>query len=849
MTRLLVLAVCLAACGVGIAPADAQQKEVWKEMDVPAAPTLTPEQAMKAFKIAPGFRIEMVAAEPLVEDPVAMDWDAAGRLYVVEMRGYMPDDRGKGEDARVGQIVRLEDTDGDGRMDKSVVFLDKLQMPRAVAVLGDGAVLVGEPPNLWYCKDTDGDGKCDEKRAIYTSYGRQGPVEHTDNGLLQALDNWIYNAKSDKRFRIRGGKLVVDKTRFRGQWGIAQDNYGRLYYNSNSDYLRVDLIPSEYLDRNPHFSSNVGQNHGVVRDQATWSIRVNPGINRGYQPHMLRKDGRLARTTAISGQAIYRGDQFGDDYIGDAFIPEPAGNLVAHFDIVEKDGKLTGTQTTTPDAKWEKRAFLASTDERFRPVSAYNGPDGAVYIVDLYRGILQHKVYVTDFLRKQILERGLDEPVGMGRIYRIVKDDRPIDRTTPDLAKLPSDKLAAYLADANGWTRDMAQRVLVERNDEASLVPIRKLVMDSANPLGQIHGIWTLAGMKAIAPTDALALMKDAEPRVSIAALHAATPVAIHRHANNSEWGKFTAIDGPVFAAAGGDPNYALTSHAVASVGRFAATVDARDTRVADALLERVGANLKSSAVRDVFLNAVHGREFAIASSEHGRNNVDLLRSIGRMVMSRGDASEIETLIKLADDSSKIGAIAILEGMTSWTKKPKPRRLAKRPEALAMLVNYDDQKLSSLAAALDEKWLVYGVGDDAPAKLTPAEQKLFNVGKQHYTLICAACHQPHGKGQAGLAPPLVDSEWVTGDPKIATKIVLHGMMGPVKVNKQEWNLVMPGHIFNPMFTDDVTAGVLTYIRREWGHDADPVSPDLVKTIRAATKGRVEPWTVKELMAK
>ena len=201
-------------------------------IEVPPAPVLSPSEELATFRTAPGFRIELVASEPLVVDPVAIDWDDEGRLYAVEMRGFMPDIDGNGEDRPVGRIVVLEDEDGDGRMDRSDVYLDRLVLPRAIAVLPEG-VLIGSPPDLWLCRTTNGNGNraCDERTRLgdYATTGAN--PEHQENGLLVGLDGWIYNAKSARRFRLnQGGRaLETGETVFRGQWGIDQDDAGRLF--------------------------------------------------------------------------------------------------------------------------------------------------------------------------------------------------------------------------------------------------------------------------------------------------------------------------------------------------------------------------------------------------------------------------------------------------------------------------------------------------------------------------------------------------------------------------------------------------------------------------------------------
>jgi hypothetical protein len=269
------------------------QPAVDATLAIPAAPVLTPEAERATFKVAPGFRVELVAQDPLVGDPVTMQFGPDGRLWVVEMHGFMPNVEGTGEREPVGDVAVLEDTDGDGRFDKRTVFLDKLILPRALALVGDG-VLVAEPAHLWFCRDTDGDGVCDQKTEVAADYGNTNNPEHNANGLMWALDNWIYSANFTARYRYDGGgKFTRDLTITRGQWGISQDDIGRIYYNSNSDPLRIDYVPSAYLARNPRFAAagtNVRLAPGNLR---VWPGRVTPGINRGYKT--LDREGRHVR--------------------------------------------------------------------------------------------------------------------------------------------------------------------------------------------------------------------------------------------------------------------------------------------------------------------------------------------------------------------------------------------------------------------------------------------------------------------------------------------------------------------------------------------------------------------------
>ncbi len=260
---------------------------------IPPSPALTAEEEMKTFQVAPGFRVELVASEPLVGDPVAMAFAPDGRLWVVEMRGYMPDLDGTGEDQPAGRVVVLTDTDGDGRMDKSEVFLDGLVMPRAIT-LARGGALIGAPPVLWFCRDTDGDGRADEKIEIATDYGVQvdparpalANPERAPNSLLWALDGWIYSGAYTAKFRWRDGAWERGVTSFRGQWGLSQDDWGHLFHNSNSDHLRADIVPAHYLGRNPHFFRPAGANVKVAAKQAVWAHPSKPR----HQPRLPARD-------------------------------------------------------------------------------------------------------------------------------------------------------------------------------------------------------------------------------------------------------------------------------------------------------------------------------------------------------------------------------------------------------------------------------------------------------------------------------------------------------------------------------------------------------------------------------
>jgi len=480
---------------------------------MPPAPVVPLDQAAATFALPPGLHIELAVGEPLVNEPVAIAFDPDGRLWVAEMNGYMPNITGEGEAQPTGTIAVLEDTDGDGRFDKRTVFLDQLVLPRALAFAA-GGLLVAEPPKLWFCTDKDGDLRCDDKVAV-GNYGSRANVEHTANGLLYGLDNCYWSANHGVRYRRNGDQWIEEKTVSRGQWGITQDDVGRLFYNNNSDFLRGDLVPGIHLSRDGKPTALIGSQ--LCSQQTVWPSRPNTGVNRGYQAGTLRPDGTLSRCTAACGPGIYRGDLLPAEFRGNAFVCEPSANLVRRFTLKEAAGRL---QAENPYPKGE---FLTSTDERFRPVGAVTGPDGALYIVDLYHGILQHRIYLTTYLKRQIGMRGLDKPErGMGRIWRVAPTGaaRP---AKPALGKADTATLIAALSHDNGWWRDTAQRLLIERKDAATTPALRLLAANAtAKPLARLHALYALSGLGGLDQPTVLSALGDGDARVRATAVRLA---------------------------------------------------------------------------------------------------------------------------------------------------------------------------------------------------------------------------------------------------------------------------------------------------------------------------------------
>ena len=322
------------------------------------SPALSPEAEAKTFFLPPGYHAELVASEPMVEDPILIDWDANGRLWVIEMIGYMQDLPATNERAPVGRISVLEDTNRDGKMDKKTVFLDGLVLPRALKVLDKG-VLVGEPPHLWLAQDTNGDLKADKKELVCDCYGTElGNVEHNENSLLWAMDNWMHTSEGDTYFRYKDGKMETRKTLSRGQWGASQDDFGRVYRNSNSSALHIDLLSTPYFLRNPNLLRTRGS-YEFMGDpdelNATYPVRPNKGVNRGYQTGQLRGDGTLATYTGVNSPMVYRGDRLPAELAATCSSPSPQAISSAGSSSMTMAPRCAARRRTRMPSSWRRQ--------------------------------------------------------------------------------------------------------------------------------------------------------------------------------------------------------------------------------------------------------------------------------------------------------------------------------------------------------------------------------------------------------------------------------------------------------------------------------------------------------------
>jgi hypothetical protein len=533
-----------------------------------------------------GFNIELVASEPMVQEPVVIQFDEDGRLWVVEMRGFMPDIKGNGEALPTGRVSILFDQNTDGVMDSSIVFVDSLVLPRSLAVVKNGA-LVAEDQILWFMEDTNHDLKVDRRIVVDSSYGKKGVVEHSPNGLWRGMDNWYYNAKSTYRYRQQQGQWVKQKTEFRGQWGICHDNLGRLYYNYNWSQLHADLVPPNYLSANPHHQPTSGIDYSVAQDRRIFPVRENPAINRGYIEGTLDQQGRLIEFTSACAPYIYRGDLFNKEIVGNAFVCEPTGNLIKQNQISQQ-----GIYPLAHNA-YQNKEFLASTDERFRPVWLTSGPDGALYIADMYRGIIQHGLYMSPYLKEITLQRKLDQPIHKGRIWRII----PPENTRPAARNLSSatvEELVTLLGHDNGWYRDMAQRILIERNDSKSVDLLKEVVLQDPNELAQLHAIWSLEALGFEQPEFFYKVLQQGQVATRVSAMRILELLSD----SNPEIADHLAEYLPGLGQDAIDLQIALTSRILPDVQKY------------ELLIQIITRNNDSQLFRDAVISSIYQQEF-----------------------------------------------------------------------------------------------------------------------------------------------------------------------------------------------------------------------------------------------
>jgi mono/diheme cytochrome c family protein/glucose/arabinose dehydrogenase len=874
MNRTRVVFALVATGVVGLAAAIAGQGtarvpgNIWppakKQMEKSVA--LSADEEIQTFSMPPGFHVELVASDPMIESPILMDFDPEGRLWVVEMLTFLPDTSGRDSREPLNRVSVLEDTNGDGKMDKKTVFADKLAQARALKVL-DRGVLIGEPPNVWLMKDIDGDLKADTKELVVDTYGNPNAgIEHNANSLFWAMDNVIYSSEHVWDLRLRNGKLESLPALSRGQWLVSQDDAGRIYRNVNDSPLFVDYTPSRYFLRNPNSARTRGLYELLIEqtDAIVYPVRNNRGVNRGYRDPFFRADDSSIVIQGAGTPTIYRGDMYPKELHGNAFITDSPTNLVHRFVLTnDGSGRLTAKNG------YAQGEFLASSDERFRPVSLFDGPDGNMYVVDMYRGVVQAggiwSAYLTDYIKAHEMEL----PVGKGRIWRVVYGNpstgsgqaarRP---AAPALSKATPQQLVQTLSNPKGWWRDTAQRLLVERGDTSVAPALKTLAASAPDWRTRLHALWTLEGLDAIDVASIRKALADPNNDVRASAIRL-----------SERWlDRDQALRATVIALIT-DTNWNVRRQVAVSIGEMP-VADRLDP--ATALLTRDGAD---PIIVDAAVSSLKGSESDVLTrvmqARTAAPPTEAVAMLAAAVAKSGDVAAVQRAIDVIADAAQPEwqRKALLQGLDAGLpargaggggrggrggggggglpglSTPGGRvavtpgrgvSLPGEPTGLTALADGNDAVAllaKNVSAKLD--W----PGRPAPVvtapPLTAEQQKRFDAGADIYKNICLGCHQEDGRGKDKLGANLVDSAFVNAaDPSASIRILVGGKEGPI-------GLMPP---LGPSLSDEQIAAALTYVRRSWGHTAAAVDPLNVMEVRGLSKGRTKPWTDQELQA-
>lgn len=497
-----------------------------------------PQDTLPTFRLQQGFSLELVAHEPDVVDPIDAAFDADGRMYVVEMRDYpfLPDQRPEKyvqrQPERFGSIRLLEDTDGDGRMEKSTVFADRLTWPQSVCCY-KGGVFVIAPPSLWYMKDTNGDGVADVKEEWYSGFSLAN-VQALSNGLEWSFDHGIYWAGGRSGAEIKQGDQLLfalnrkdlrlnpmthELTAVSGgeQYGHTFDDWGHRFVCNNSNHLQQVVLPAEYLDRNPYVTpTNVvrtiaaeGAAAPVYRISPPEPWRIVRTARRAADPAFASRapQTELVATgffTSATGVTVYRGGAYPAEYQGNVFIGDVGGNLVHRKRLDPQGLTMIGTRTE------EQVEFLASTDNWFRPTNFVNAPDGTLYILDMYWETIEHPASIPEDIKAHLdLESGNDR----GRIYRLVSPNM-VRFQPPKLGSMSTVDLVAQLESPHGWVRETAHRLIWERQDASAVAALRSLVKSGKTPQSRLLALWSLQGLAQLTEADVLAGLSDGDAHV-----------------------------------------------------------------------------------------------------------------------------------------------------------------------------------------------------------------------------------------------------------------------------------------------------------------------------------------------
>jgi putative membrane-bound dehydrogenase-like protein len=648
---------------------------------------LSPKEEKATFKVMKGFTVELVAAEPDVIDPVAMCFDEKGRLFVAEMRGYPNGGVGTGVETR-GRIRCLEDKDGDGYFETCTTFAEGLRFPMGLQPW-KGGLLVAVAPDLLYLEDTDGDGKADKSTVLYTGFNLAN-IQQMVNSLQWGLDNWVYGcAGSDggtvtspqkpdaSPVSLRGRGLrfrpwvpgSLEPTSSGGQYGLTADDYGRWFTNTNAQHLRQIVLPDHYLRRNPYLPVSAVTVDIPEHGPAAKVFRISPFEAWRVERTTRRNGGADAKRfpstelvpggyfTSACSPLVYNADVFPADYRGNVFVCDPANNLV-HREKLEPNGVLFKAKRVDPDFE-----FLASTDNWFRPVHLSIGPDGALYVLDFYREVIETPLSLPDDIKKKLNL----ESRGRGRIWRVAPEGFKPSKM-PELSRATAIELAEVLMKPNPWWRLTAQRMLVEGQAKDAIPAIRERLKDAAGKPGRANLLWTLHGLGDLKPDDVLPAFDDPEPGIREQALKLAEPLFANNGALRGAAGKLA-----------DDPSPRVRFQLALSAGSL--PPDGCRGVLAHLLAATPDPWVQTAALSSA---GRRGHDLLIALRERKASPVILAR-IATLTGARGESAEVAQLLHVIANGTPDTAAedaALLDGLGQGmrgTKTPLPAWMANPP--------------------------------------------------------------------------------------------------------------------------------------------------------------------------
>ncbi len=480
----------------------------------PPVQPLSPAEEAKRLWLQPGYRIEPLLSEPLIEDPAQIAFDGNGRMFIVELRGYYQTAEGIDVIPPVGRISMHEDRDGDGTFEHHSVFIDNLVFPRFVLPFGANTILTMETnaDEVWKYTDTNADGVADKKELFTTNFGRAGNMESQQSSLFWAMDNWLYSTVNAFRLRWTPTGLLKEPTGPNSsQWGVTQDNDGKVWFQGGASGM------VGYFQFPVHYGNFAWPDQYEPDLNIVWGAPIRIGDIQAGLPGTRMPDGSLIYATAAAGNEVYRGDRLPQDLAGDYLHGEVVARIVRRLRPVKTEG-LTQLQNVYPGSE-----FMKSMDPLFRPTDVTTGPDGTLYISDMYRGMIEGAEWAKEgtYLREKIKQHQLEKIVHHGRIWRLTYDGIARDRTRPRMLNETAAQLVTHLSHPNGWWRDTAQQLIVLKQDKSVVPALQRMAQTSTSLLARFHALWTLEGLGALDAALTREALHDAEPRMRVQALRA----------------------------------------------------------------------------------------------------------------------------------------------------------------------------------------------------------------------------------------------------------------------------------------------------------------------------------------